>query len=172
MKILIVLLFALLPSLAASQELRLLPDVFLSSASKPAPPLRLLQGNPPQALDYSVSKPTLVHFWATWCAPCIEELPALAKSIGPIKAAGIDVVLVSVDAAAATKVPPFLAKAGIPNLQVYWDPRSELFKKFMVSVLPTTIALNARGEEIGRTTGAARWVGEPDAKFLASKMAR
>lgn len=146
--------------------------MFLGSAIKSAPALRLLQGNPPQAFEYVISRPTLVHFWATWCAPCVEELPALARSIGPIKAAGIDVVVISVDAGAAVKVPPFLAKAGIPNLQVYWDPRSDLYKKFVVSMLPTTIALNAKGEEIGRTTGAARWVGESDAKFLVSKMVR
>jgi len=87
--------------------------------------------------------------------------------------AGIDLVIVSVDAGAATKVPPFLSKLGIAAATpIYFDPRSELYKKFAISMLPTTIALNARGEEIGRTTGAAKWSGESDAKFLASKMQR
>lgn len=142
------------------------------SPPKTAPQLKLLEGNPPAAVEIKLSRPTLVHFWATWCGPCVEELPALVKSADAIKRAGIELVIVSVDAGAATKVPPFLSKHGIAGTPVYWDPRSELYKKFAISMLPTTVALNARGEEIGRTTGAAKWSGESDARFLTAKLQR
>lgn len=172
MKNLITLYCALLPALGLAQELKPLPEVFSSSAPKVAPALKLLQGNPPTAFEYKPKRPTLVHFWATWCAPCVVELPALARSAEPLMKSGIDLVIVSVDVGAATKVPSFLAKLGIKDTPVYWDPRSELYKKFAVSILPTTVALDATGREIGRTAGAALWSGESDAKFLASKMLR
>lgn len=172
LKNLITLFFAFLPALGLGQELKPLSDVFSSSSPKVAPALKLLQGNPPSAFEYKPKRPTLVHFWATWCAPCVVELPALVKSAESLSKSGIDLVIVSVDAGAATKVPPFLAKLGIEGTPTYWDPRSELYKKFAVSILPTTVALDATGREIGRTTGAALWSGESDAKFLASKMLR
>lgn len=172
MKKLITICFASLPLLGFAQNLKPLSEVFFSGPPKAAPPLKLLQGNPPLAFEYKLTKPTLIHFWATWCAPCVEELPALVKSAEAIRESGIELVIVSVDAGAAAKVPPFLSKIGIPNTPVYWDPRSELYKKFAISMLPTTVALTRNGQEVGRTTGAARWSGEPDAMFLVSKVVR
>ncbi len=147
-------------------------EVLAASAPKPAPALRLLQGNPPSAIEIKPTRPTLVHFWATWCAPCVDELPALVKSSETLRKAGFDLVIVSVDAGATSKVPPFLTKLGLPDTKVYWDPRSDLYKKFAISMLPTTVVINARGEEVGRITGAANWSGERDARLLASRLSR
>lgn len=134
-----------------------------------APAIKLLKGTPPVAFEYSANRPALVHFWATWCAPCVEELPALVHAGDSIKKLGVDVLLISVDAAGVSKVPPFLSKHGISHAVIYWDPRSELMKKFAISTLPTTVIINPKGQEIGRLTGAVNWTNQADLKFLAAQ---
>ncbi len=160
------------PTIAITSELRAVSEVFISTTSRPAPTLRLLQGNPPTTFEYKISRPILVHFWATWCAPCIEELPSIVSSSNSFKRAGIDVILVSVDTGAATKVPSFLKKIGLENTEVYWDPRSELYKRFALSVLPSTVLINAQGKEIGRVIGPALWTPASNTRFLLSKINR
>ncbi len=141
-------------------------------APKAAPALKLLKGNPPTTFEYTISRPTLVHFWATWCAPCVEELPALVNASDLFKKHGVDVLLISVDAAGVSKVPPFLSKHKITNTVIYWDPRSELMKKFGISILPTTVAINSKGQEIGRATGAVNWANQSDVILLATQVIR
>jgi thiol-disulfide isomerase/thioredoxin len=125
-----------------------------------------MTGSPPVVRDIRVERPTLVHFWATWCAPCIEELPRLHGSRAMLREAGIDLLLVSIDTAAPSQVPGFLRKIGLADVDVVWDSRSDLYKKFASPLLPTTIFLNGTGKEIGRVTGAADWSAARDAAFL------
>ena len=158
--------------MGTTQELKAIPQAYLSSTPKNAPALKLLRGDPPFSFEYKLKRKTLVHFWATWCAPCVEELPALVKLSSALDKAGIDLVIVSVDAAGVTKVPAFLIKHKIEGTVVYWDPRSELLKKFAISTLPATVSLNMAGQETGRISGAAKWVGTSDVEFLSQKMLR
>jgi thiol-disulfide isomerase/thioredoxin len=126
-----------------------------------------MQGNPPSPIAFEIEKPTLVHFWATWCAPCVEELPALVNASKNLRKSGFDVIVVSVDASASSKVPTFLAKHGLSGTTVYWDARSELYKRMSVQILPTTVLLAPNGVEKGRMTGAVKWQGESDARMLS-----
>lgn len=163
---------ALQPELSLAQEHRPVAKAFTRTQPKAVPPLRLLRGDPPTAVELRVERPTLLHFWATWCAPCVQELPTLVKAQRALRVEGIDVHLISIDVGGTNKVPQFLAKLGLKDIPVLWDPRSELYKRFAVTMLPTTIAVNARGEEVGRITGAALWSGESDARFLTKSVFR
>lgn len=87
-----------------------------------------------------------------------------------LKKHGVDVLLISVDTAGVSKVPTFLLKHGITNTVIYWDPRSELMKKFGISILPTTIVMNSTGHEIGRANGAINWTNQSEVKYLASQI--
>ena len=170
MKNLIAICCALLSACALAQELKAVPEAFVGAKqTRPAPPLKLMVNSPPVPVEVKVTKSTIVHFWATWCAPCVEELPALVKVSKTFAKSGFDVVIISVDASASTKVPPFLAKHGMLGTQVYWDSRSELYKKFALQMLPSTIVINANGNEVGRMAGAVRWTGDPDLRFLKER---
>lgn len=89
-----------------------------------------------------------------------------------LKKNGVDVLIISVDTAGVSKVPPFLSRHRITNTVIYWDPRSELMKKFGISVLPTTVVLNSKGQEVGRATGAVNWANQSDVTHLATEIIR
>ena len=96
-------------------------------------------------------RPVLVNLWATWCGPCVAELPtldALAKS-GTVR-----VVAVAQDLD-ATKVAPFLKGRGVA-LDAYRDPKLGLSVAYQAN-LPTTILFDARGREVWRMAGAYAW---------------
>ena len=109
-------------------------------------------------------RPVLLNLWATWCAPCVKEMPtldALAKS------GAVRVVAVSQDMAGATKVAPFFKAHGFTTLQPYLDPKLALGTALGAN-LPTTILYDAKGHEIWRETGGYDWSGA-DARALIAE---
>ena len=98
----------------------------------------------------------LIHFWATWCAPCLEELPRLER-ISKRMGKKLAVVAVSEDRGGAEDVTPFLAEhPGLSTLNVLWDRGRKTARKLGVSILPTTV-LFKNGVEVSRVTGPAGW---------------
>jgi thiol-disulfide isomerase/thioredoxin len=110
-------------------------------------------------------KPILLNLWATWCAPCVAEMPALeelAKNSGDKR----HIVTVSQDYQGSTVVTPWMEKAGLTALPAYVDPENRLMDKFN-SALPTTIYYDAKGKEVWRVIGAMDWMGAEAAALLA-----
>ena len=105
-------------------------------------------------------KPVLVNLWATWCGPCVKEMPTLDQV-----AARMAVVSVSQDLDAA-KVPAFFAAAGLKNLKAYHDPKVELSIVYQAS-LPTSILYDSSGHEVWRMTGGMDWTTPTAADLLA-----
>lgn len=130
-----------------------LPDFLLKDAAGREQNLAALKG-----------KPFLLNLWATYCAPCIAELPALAR----LKQAGtVDVVTVSQDLEeSARKVAPFLTQHGAAGLPAWVDPANDLGVQFDVQTLPTTIYYDARGREVWRLVGGHDWSGADTAALL------
>ena len=98
----------------------------------------------------------LVNLWATWCQPCIREMPSLVRlqeKFGP----GLTLLAVSEDRGGIKTVQPFLEKLGLDKLKVYIDPKSEVGHAFKVRGLPTTLVISGNGEVLGRVEGAAEW---------------
>jgi thiol-disulfide isomerase/thioredoxin len=114
--------------------------------------------------------PTLMNFWATWCAPCVKELPTLQKLAGARK--DLHVVPVSQDSAPLASVKAFLAKTGAGDLGAYTDPKMEVGGALGVEVLPTTILFDADGKEVWRYVGDLDWTSPEAAKLLAEAGAR
>ncbi len=98
-----------------------------------------------------------LNFWATWCGPCIREMPSLDRLQAALGGADFTVVLISQDRNGAEVVQPFLAKLGLENLTSYLDPTFALFRAMGGRGLPTTILIDADGNELGRIAGAAEW---------------
>lgn len=111
-------------------------------------------------------KPLLVNLWATWCAPCIAEMPAL--DLLAARRGDVQVLAVSQDSPdAAEKVADFFRDRKLAKLEPYMDPDIALMTGLGAANLPTTILYDASGKEVWRVSGAMDWTGEEAAKLLA-----
>lgn len=109
----------------------------------------------PVTLASFKGKPLLLNMWATWCAPCVAEMPTLdaaAKSL----AGKVQVIAVSQDMQGADKVTPFFAEKKFTTLQPYLDPKLGLSLAYQAN-LPTTILYDSTGKEVWRMTGGYEW---------------
>ena len=121
------------------------------------PSIQLLAGSPPRPIQLNVKRKTIIHFWATWCPPCVKELPEITSLTTEFASLGIDLIVVSVDVAGDAVVPAFLKKIGVTQKNIYLDSRSDLFKKLRGTTLPLSVVLDKDGSEIGRVTGQIKW---------------
>ena len=110
-------------------------------------------------------KPVLLNLWATWCAPCVREMPALDR-LAQREGVKLQVVTVSQDLEGAAKVTPYFQKAGFKALQPWLDPDVGLSTHYGVN-LPTTVLYDARGREVWRVAGDMDWDGETAKEWLA-----
>jgi thiol-disulfide isomerase/thioredoxin len=101
-------------------------------------------------------KPTLVNLWATWCVPCITEMPLLDELAGEL-GDSVQVVTVSEDIQGAEKVVPFFADKKFANLPQWMDTPNTLPPAFNANSLPLTVLYGADGKELWRVTGGYDW---------------
>jgi thiol-disulfide isomerase/thioredoxin len=109
-------------------------------------------------------KPVLLNLWATWCVPCVTEMPTLDAA-----AKDMAVVAVSQDLGdeAQAKVTAFLTKGGYTRIQPYLDPKTTLSVAYNAS-LPTSILYDSAGHEVWRMTGGMDWT-TPTARNLLAE---
>lgn len=124
----------------------------------PAPDIRFTDAEG-RTLDLSDfrGKVVLVNLWATWCVPCVKEMPALDRLQAALGGDGFEVVAISSDLHGLEAVEPFYAAHGLEHLAIYTDPRGSVARAFGAPGLPTSILLDARGREVGRLIGDAEW---------------
>ncbi len=107
----------------------------------------------------------LVNFWATWCAPCIREMPTLDRLQAALGGARFTVLVVSIDRDGAKVAAPFLKRLGVTRLRTHLDPKRKLAQAFAIVGLPTSILIDGAGREVGRVQGPAEW-DAPEAREL------
>lgn len=98
----------------------------------------------------------LVNFWATWCAPCREEMPALEALSEAYGGDGLEVILIATGRNSPDAIARFFAEEGIA-LETALDPKGALAQAMGVPGLPVTVILNREGEELARLLGGADW---------------
>lgn len=111
----------------------------------------------PVNLDSFKGKVVVLNFWATWCPPCVAEMPALDKLQSELGGADFTVVAVSTDRQGIKKSAPFYRRAGITHLELYNDARGGLLDAFQGHALPITILIDRDGKVVGRMEGPAQW---------------
>jgi thiol-disulfide isomerase/thioredoxin len=114
-------------------------------------------------------KYVLLNFWATWCAPCREEMPALDRLQGELAGDRFAVVTVATGRNAVPAIQRFFEEQAVTNLPIWRDPKQEFARTMGVLGLPVTVLIDPEGREIGRLTGPAAWDG-PDAKALMTAL--
>lgn len=126
----------------------------------------------PDGGDFSLAKfkgtPVLVNLWASWCAPCIKELPTLqALEEAQAKDGALGVIAVSQDMAPQASVDAFLKDKGIGRFAAYHDEKMGLTDALKIQVMPTTILYDAEGKEVWRYIGDLDWTGAEAKALLA-----
>jgi thiol-disulfide isomerase/thioredoxin len=137
---------------------------------RPAPEVRFMtRSGGTVSLDAYRGRVVLINLWATWCAPCIEEMPSLARLQRARPALAI--LAVSQDRRGAAAVDPFLARLKLTGLATFLDPEAALSQAFAVAGLPTSIVIDRDGRIVGRLVGAAHW-DSPEMERLIDKYLR
>lgn len=125
-------------------------------------------GNP-VSLDAFRGKVVVLNFWATWCTPCVKEMPALDQLQADMADSGVAVVALSSDRGGVATVQEFFKKQGLGHLKIYVDAKNEVGRGLTVRGLPTTVLIDARGQEVARLEGQAAW-DSPQAKELVGRI--
>ena len=109
----------------------------------------------------------LVNLWATWCAPCLREMPALDRLQGRLGGPDFTIVALSQDRGGMAAVAPFWAAAGLENLTPFIDKDMAAGRRINARGLPTTLLVDRQGREIARLEGPAEWDSPEVVAYLA-----
>ncbi len=127
---------------------------------KPLPELAFetLAGAPAKLSDLK-GKVVVLNFWATWCAPCREEMPSLDRLQAAFDPNEVVVVALAVERSAPERIKAFLDEAGVSRLAVYRDATAATSRAVGLPGLPATLLVDREGREVGRVLGIAEWDG-------------
>ena len=120
-------------------------------------------GQPARMADFR-GRPVLVNLWATWCAPCVVEMPSL-DALARREGDSLVVLALSQDFERG-KVSEFFARHRFRELEPYIDGEMRFMSSLGIGTLPTTILYNAEGKEVWRMTGLADWQSDRSARLL------
>ncbi len=134
------------------------------------PPIRFQRGDGgAAALSDYLGRGVVLNLWATWCVPCVAELPsldALARALAPKRVA---VLPVSIDHDGAARVPPFFKAHGISSLPVLLDPHGAILQAIGQEGIPMTLLIDAAGREVARVEGSVDWA-DPGAADTVARL--
>lgn len=122
------------------------------------------QGQQVRLLDFK-GKTVVLNLWATWCAPCVTEMPDLNTLQKRLKDKNIEVITVSMDRSIEV-AGQFYKKTGIDALPLYWDSTRSLGFDLGFNGLPATVIINPDGHEIARVSGPLAWLDQEIETFL------
>jgi len=129
-----------------------------------------LDGEPRNLADFR-GRTLLVNFWASWCAPCLREMPALDRLRQALDGEDFHILAISVDTNAAVARNFLEQRLGLPDLPSYHDARMRLARALDVSALPATLILDRQGRIAYRHDGPAAWDSDSAIRLIRQVMA-
>ena len=143
---------------ASAQPLQSISALVSTDPPKPMPDIHFTDAaGAVHGLAEYAGKAVVLNLWATWCIPCVAELPALAELALKGEAAGVVVLPLSSDRGGADAVRHFYAAHGLQGLPILLDPKGEVERALGARGIPTTLLIDRQGRERGRLEGAADW---------------
>ena len=109
------------------------------------------------SLSHFLGTPVLLNLWATWCAPCIAEMPALDQLQASLPEASLTIITLSLDRGGLAEIEPFWEKTKLMSLKMYFDTTMSAGQTLSARGLPTTLLINREGREVARIEGPAEW---------------
>jgi thiol-disulfide isomerase/thioredoxin len=153
MRILIILIFLLSNSFA--DETTDFKNLIIKKDQKKYEDLSFLESDKKQVnLDDYRGKLVLLNFWASWCAPCKEEMPSLDSLQSNKNLNNLQIFPINVGQDNKKKAKDFFEELDIKTLNIYFDTTITLAKKFQLRGIPTTILINKDGYEFARIIGS------------------
>jgi len=130
----------------------------LREVSRPLPAFTFLDvdGVEKTMVDFA-GQGVVINLWATWCPPCVAEMPALGRLARSLAAERIAVLPLSSDRGGRAVVEAFYQRVGLTDLRIWLDPRGAAARAMGVRALPTTIIVDRSGQERARLEGDAAW---------------
>ena len=167
MRILIIFIFLITNSLAS--EISNIKNLVINKELKKYEDLTFLDSTKKQInLDDFKGNLILLNFWATWCAPCKEEMPSLDLLKNNSYLDNLKIFPINVGQENEEKAIDFFNDLKIKNLDTYFDSSITLAKKFSLRGIPTTILLNKDGLEFARIIGSINFENEQFIRWLSN----
>lgn len=114
------------------------------------------QGKPMTLADFK-GKVVLLNIWATWCPPCVKEMPTLDQLEKTLGGKNFAVVPLSIDKGGVFTVKSFYDDNFIGHLPIYVDPTTQVLDTLSILGTPSTLLINKQGQEVARTMGPEDW---------------
>lgn len=150
-----------------------IPGFRLITNAPPVPGKRFFNAdNTPVSLRDFEGKALMVNFWATWCTPCVAEMPVLNDLAGEFGGENFEVVAIASGSQVGKDPKAFLIEHELSDLVLYHDPHASLMKLFETETLPTTLLVNRGGQIVGGVVGATEWDSEQARKLIATLIAK
>ncbi|WP_245517143.1 MULTISPECIES: TlpA disulfide reductase family protein [unclassified Mesorhizobium] len=127
-------------------------------------------GQPKTLAAYS-GKVVLLNIWATWCAPCRQEMPTLDRLQAELGGPDFEVVALSMDRKGPDAVKKFFAETGVTHLALNIDTSAQAMFTLGAVGLPMTLLIDRQGKEIGRLIGPAEWDAPDMVDFIRGRIA-
>ena len=160
--------FSIFSSISQSNEEVPLNNIAVNEIPKPISSIIFedFSGKEINLKDY-YGKLIILNFWATWCAPCKEEMPSLENLYQNKKFKNLKIFAVNMEQPNTLKTKKFFDDLNIKKLEIFFDQKLNFVKEFKLRGLPTTILINKKGEEFARILGSINFEDKKFVKWLS-----
>jgi thiol-disulfide isomerase/thioredoxin len=165
MKFLIIFIYLITTSLSYSIEQPDIKNIVINKYPKSYKDITFKDiNNKSVNLERFRDKLIILNFWATWCAPCLEEMPSLDLLQSNKKLNNLKIFPINIGQEDVLKSKIFFRELKIKNLNIYFDSTVSLANQFLLRGVPTTILINKEGKEFARIVGSIDF---SDEKFIS-----